>query len=459
MSGGHLFRRALVAASGLLLGTGLLGVAWAKQPPVLVMKVEGIITPITERYVGRGVKEAEQRDARLLVIVLDTPGGLLDSTRKITQHLLNAQVPTVVYVAPRGAQAASAGTFITAAATFAVMAPGTNIGAASPVGSGGEELPQTLKSKATQDAAAEIRSIAALRGRNVEKLESTVLRALSFTAEEALKDNLVDFIAGDLPELLQQLQGREAQLKPPDGRRLALDVRDAPVQDLEMSPVEGLLKFLANPNISYLLLTLGGIGLIVELWNPGLVFPGVVGVILLILGLVALGNLPVNWAGVLLILFAVVLAVLEVHVSGFGILGVGAVVSFLLGSLFLFFHAGAPSPTMPQVRVSLWLVAPVVVVLAAGGGWVMSTVIRARRAPSGAETPTVIGALGYATTDLTPRGTVQVASEQWSAVSQDRQPIPAGEEVQVVSVDGPVLTVARVERRPETSLQADATET
>ena len=184
---------------------GLVGVAQVKQQHILLLEVDGMINPATEGFIARGVRRAEENGSMLIVIQLDTPGGLLDSTRKITQHLLNASVPSVVFVAPRGARAASAGTFITAAATFAVMAPGTNIGAASPVAGSGEDLPETLKSKATNAAAAEIRSIAALRGRNEERLNATVLKALSFTAEEAVESNIVDFIANDLDDLLAQL--------------------------------------------------------------------------------------------------------------------------------------------------------------------------------------------------------------------------------------------------------------
>lgn len=443
VSGRRLFRVVVAALFAAAFAPSLLGLAQAHGNPVLLLEVNGVINPITEGFIARGIKEAEKRGAHVAIISLDTPGGLGDSTRKITQHLLNAQVPTVVYVTPRGARAASAGTFIAAAANFAVMAPGTNIGAASPVAAGGQDLPETLKSKATQDFAAEMRSIAALRGRNVEKLEATVLQARSFTADEAVQLRMVDFIANDLQDLLAQLHGREAQLQPPQGRRVTLDTQNAAVQPLKMSFVERMLRFLADPNVSYLLLTLGAIGLMVELWNPGLVFPGVVGGILLILGLVVVGNLPVNWAGVALILLAAVLGVLEVHVSGFGILGVGAIVSFILGSLFLFFHSGLPSPTMPAVHVSLWVMAPVVLVLALGGGWMVVTMFRARRGIPEMAPLSPMGATGYATTNLAPRGTVQVGSELWTAQAVEGQAIREGEAVEVVEQAGLILRVKK----------------
>lgn len=431
--------------SAAAIAGGVTGLAQAQEKHVLLLEVQGVIGPVTDRFIASGIQRAEKEGAALVIIRLDTPGGLLDSTRQITQHLLNADVPTAVFVAPRGAQAASAGTFIAAAANFAVMAPGTNIGAASPVGSSGEDLPSTLKSKAFSDAAAEMRSIADLRGRNAEKLEATVLQALSFTAEEAVEANMVDFVAGDVDQLLAQLQGQEVQMQPPTGRRVVMDVQGATVRTMDMSVVEWFLRFISDPNIAFLLLSLGSLGIVVELWNPGMVVPGVVGAILLVLAFVALGNLPVNWAGVTLILLAGVLAVLEVHASGFGILGIGAIISFVLGGLFLFFHGSVPSPTMPSMGVSLWVLVPTGVVLAGGGGWVVWTIVRSRREQSGEEAPRVLGATGYVVTELAPRGVVQVAGEQWTAVSEDRETIPAGQEIRVIRVSGATVTVVPAE--------------
>ena len=448
-------RLMMVLLSSMAIALGLTGVAQARQHHVTLLNVHGIINPVVERFIARGVEQAEGDGSALVVIQLDTPGGELDSTRKITQHLLNAQVPSVVFVAPRGARAASAGTFIAAAANFAVMAPGTNIGAASPVASGGEDLPPTLKSKAFADAAAEMRSIATLRGRNADKLEATVLQAQSFTAEEAVEYRMADFTAGDLDELLAKLDGQQAQLSPPGGSVVVLATQGTAVDVVEFSLVERFLRFISDPNISFLLLSLGGLGLLVELINPGLVAPGVVGAILLILAFLAFGNLPVNWAGVALILLAVVLALLEAYVSGFGVLGVGAIVSFILGSMLLFFHTGAPSPTMPRVGVSLWVLVPTVVVLAGGGGWVFWTIMKSRREQPGVYTPSILGATGYVVTELAPRGTVQVAGEEWTAISENRETIRAGQEIRVIRTSGNTLTVVPLDVTPEGRTMGD----
>ena len=443
------FRLLVVILSVTAVAGGLLGVAQAQQQHILLLEVDGIINPVTEGFIARGVRRAEEEDATIIVIQLDTPGGLLDSTRKITQRLLNADVPSAVFVAPRGARAASAGTFITASATFAVMAPGTNIGAASPVGGGGEDLPETLKSKATNDAAAEIRSIAALRGRNQEKLEATVLQALSFTGEEAVESGMVDFIAGDLDDMLAQLHGQEATIRPPDGRRVTLNTQGVSVRTMEMSLVERFLRFLSDPNVSYILISLGSVGIFLELLNPGQILPGVAGAILLILAFITFGNLPVNWGGVVLILLAVVLGLLEFYVAGFGVLGVGAIVSSILGGLFLFFHTGAPSPTTPSIGVSLWVLVPTVLALGGGGAWVLYTIIRSRRELPELSVVGLVGQMAEAATDLVPRGTVRLENELWTAVAQSSEHIGAGEKVEVVKVDGVILTVARPEERDQ----------
>ena len=414
--------------------------AQGQERHVLSLEVDGIITPVVEGFVERAIERGEERDAELVLIHLDTPGGLLSSTRKIVEHLLNAEVPTAVYVSPRGAFAASAGTFITAAANFAVMAPGTNIGAASPVGSGGEELGETIKDKVTNDAAALMRSIADERGRNAEKLEETVLEATSYSAQEAVDLNMVDLIADDLDDLLAQLHGREAVTL---AGVVVLDTQDLQVQDLDMSLVERLLQFLSDPNVSFLLLSLGSLGIFVELLNPGLIVPGLVGIILVILAFVTFGNLPVNWAGVVLILLAVGLATLEYYVAGFGVLGVGAIISFVLGSLLLFFHTGAPSPTMPRISVSLWVLVPTVAVLAGGGSWALTAIIKSRRGEPEPGVADLVGRMAEVTSELAPRGIVRLENQLWTAVAQGTDHIAAGEAVRVVDTDGIILTVAR----------------
>ena len=282
----------------------------------------------------------------ILIIRLDTPGGLLTSTRDIVELLLDSPVPTAVYVSPSGAQAGSAGTFITAAANFAVMAPGSNIGAATPVSGTGRDLDETLASKVENDAAALIRSIAQERGRNAELLEATVREAASYSAREAVDGKVVDFLAEDIAGLLARIDGMTADTG--EGQ-VILETVGIATRDLDKSFLENLLEFLSNPNVSFLLFTLGGLGIIIELFNPGLLVPVIVGVICLILAFVGVGNLPVNWAGVALILLAIVLGAAEVAVAGFGVLGVASVVSLIIGGLLLFAQFGESSPTLPYI--------------------------------------------------------------------------------------------------------------
>lgn len=439
-------RLLIVLFSILCMSAGLTGYAIAEQKHVLVLEIDGIIHPISEGFIKRGVEKAKNDGAELIVIELDTPGGLLNSTRDITQHLLEAELPSVVYVSPRGAQAASAGTFIASAANFSAMAPGANIGAASPVSATGEDLTDTQKSKVFNDAAAEMRGIANLRGRNAEKLEATVLESLSYTGSEALKENIIDLLANDLDDLLFKLNGLETIVQPPDGPKVTLETTGVNIRRLEMSLVEKLLNFLADPNISFLLLTLGGIGLIAELYNPGNFYPGVTGVILLVLAWVSLGNLPVNWAGVVLIVFAIALGTLEIYVAGFGVLGVGALISFCIGGLLLFFHTGTGSPiSQLSISVSLWVLVPVVSIVGLTGGVLSWFVYKSR--DDTYDTPVIptVGDVATVASDLNPKGTVHAKNEMWTAICEEEQlPVSIGEKVKVIKIDGIVLTVSRI---------------
>jgi len=423
----------------------LAGQAGAQEPTgphVIVITVDGVINPVKDRYIERAIQDAVDGGAELLVIRLDTPGGLLDSTRDIVERLLASPVPTAVYVSPAGARAGSAGTFITAAANFAVMAPGSNIGAATPVSATGQDLDETLASKVENDAAALIRSIAQERGRNAELLEATVREAASYTAQEALDGNVVDFIADDMESLLAQLDGRTTQT--PAGP-ITLEVEGLATRDLDKNLLENLLEFLADPNVSFLLLTVGGLGIVIELFNPGLIVPAVVGVICLVLAFVALGNLPANWAGVALILLAILLAAAEVIVAGFGVLGIGSVICLVLGGLFLFAQFGDASPTLPPLSVNRWLI--VGTALAAGGCvlYLAREAVKSRRQRRVGSNQSLIGKTGEVTRILAPRGVVRVASDTWTAISADGEPIEAGVEVMVIDVQGLVLTVARSE--------------
>ena len=289
------FRAVILLLSVAMLAMGIAGQGLAQGRHALVAEVDGMINPVTQRFISRAIERGEEGGAEIVVIKLDTPGGLLDSTRKIVEDLLGADVPTAVYVHPPGAHAASAGTFIAAAANFAVMAPGTNIGAAAPVGAGGEDIPDTLASKVVEDTAALMRTIAETRDRNSEALEATVREAKAYDAQQAVDLDVVDFMADDVGHLLQQIHGAEVSVA--YGVR-TLDTRDLALKEINMNLIEKFLFFLADPNVSFLLLSLGGLGLVIELFNPGLIVPGVVGAILLLLAFVSLGNLPVNWAAV-----------------------------------------------------------------------------------------------------------------------------------------------------------------
>ncbi len=432
----------VLALSALALIGGLAGVTLGQGRHAVLIDIDDAINPVTAGFLDRAMIKAQEDGAELIIVRLDTPGGLLSSTRVMVARLLEDGIPSVIYVAPGGAHAASAGTFITAAANIAVMAPGTNIGAASPVGGGGVDLPETIKSKVMEDAAALMRDIATKRGRNVEKLEATVLDAIAYSSQEAVDLNVVDFVALDVGELLQRLDGTIVATK--DGPRV-INTTGIEPRRLNLSFVERFLLVLSDPNISFILLSIGGLGITVELSNPGLIVPGVVGAICLLLAFLVLGNLPVNWAGVAFILLAMALLFLEVQVAGFGILGAGAIISFVIGGLLLFDRFGAPSPTMPSTGVSLWALLPMTVLLLGGGGWFVAMMVRSRQTVGDSTIETVVGQIGTAASDLAPNGMVQLTSELWSAVTDGDQVIKRGEKVEVVGLEGLTIRVSRIE--------------
>ncbi|NQW22079.1 MAG: nodulation protein NfeD [SAR202 cluster bacterium] len=441
----RIVRLFFVALSLSLVFTGLLGPilahAQAPTPPnALVITVDGIINSVKERFISRAIEQAHEDGATLLVIQLDTPGGLLGATREIVELLLESPVPVAVFVSPRGARAGSAGTFITAAGNFAVMAPGTNIGAATPISSTGQDLEETLATKVENDTAALIRSIAQERGRNEDKLEETVRSAASYSAQEAVADNVVDFIANNLDDLLSQLNGQTAETSL---GTVVLETQGLEIRSLGKSVLEHFLEFISDPNVSFILLTVGGLGVMVEMYNPGLVAPGVVGVICLLLAFLALGNLPVNWAGVVFILLAMALIGLEVVVAGFGILGVGAVVSLIVGGLLLFTQFGDVSPTLPSISVNRWLLAGTGGTAAVSLGYVMRMAYQSRKEGLPQKAAALIGAIGTVTGELAPTGIVLVGNETWTAISEDGSVISIGEQVEVKSVNGLVVTVFR----------------
>ena len=440
-----------VSVSLVLLFTGLLGPVLAhaqspQGPHALVMTVDGVINPVKERFIARAIEQAQEEGSELLIIQLDTPGGLLSSTREIVKLLLESPIPVAVFVSPKGARAGSAGTFITAAGNFAAMAPGTNIGAATPISSTGEDLDDTLASKVENDAAALIRSIAQERGRNQDKLEETVRSAASYSAVEALADNVVDLIAEDLDDLLAKIDGLTAETSV---GTVVLETQGLEFRTFEKNILEHFLEFISDPNVSFILLTVGGLGIVVELFNPGLIAPGVVGVICLLLAFLALTTLPVNWAGVVFVLLAVVLIVLEVTVAGFGILGVGAVVSLMVGGLLLFTQFGAPSPTLPSISVNRWLLAGTGTVAAVSLAYVVGLAYQSRKQGPPEKVAVLTGSRGTVTDELAPRGIVLVENETWTAVSEDDSVIPVGEPVEVRRVNGLILTVFRQNDRDQ----------
>ncbi len=428
-----------------MLVTGMVGPVLARAqssdaPYVLVITVDGIINSVKERFISRALQQAQDEAAVALIIQLDTPGGLLGPTREIVGLLLESPLPVSVFVYPKGARAGSAGTFIAAAANFTAMSPGSNIGAAAPISSTGKDIDDTLASKVENDAAALIRSIAQVRDRNQDKLEQTVRTAAAYSAEEALAGNVVDLIAYDLNDLLAKIDGwsAETSLGP-----VILATSGLELRAFEKNMLEHFLEFISDPNVSFLLLTIGGLGIVVELFNPGLVAPAVVGVICLLLVFLAVGNLPVNWAGVVFVFLAAVLIALEVVVAGFGILGAGAIVCLMVGGLILFAQFGDPSPTMPSISVSKWVLFGTAGILTMTLGYVVREAQLSRKRDPKDQSSVLVGSIGSVTGELNPIGIVLVGGETWTAVSGDGSVILVGEYVEVRSINGLMLTVFR----------------
>lgn len=404
-----------------------------------LIEIEGVIQPASARFLARAIGEASHDNAEVLIVRLNTPGGLLNPTREMVEVMLASRLPVVVYVAPAGAEATSAGTFIAAAAHVAVMAPSTNIGAASPVGNG-RDLPDTLATKATEVAAAFMRSIAVERGRNADALEGTVVGAKAYTAAEALDDNIIDLVARDIETLLVTLDGRKVQLT---GGEDILETAGLEIRNINPTLLERFLNFLSDPNIAFLLISLGGMGIFVEMLSPGMLGPGVLGIIALLLALVGLDNLPVNWVGVGLLAFSMALFYLEIQVSGFGVFGVLGAISFVLGAFFLFGGIAPPAIYTPSFRVNLLLIAGVTVVMFAFVTFLVRDMMSVRRwsATSQPSSRSLVGQVGFVTNDIAPRGSVHVAGEEWSAVGDSEEDIAAGEEVVVLDVEGLTLKV------------------
>ena len=412
---------------------------WFSQPgsaqTVVTAKLDGTINPAAADFISRSIEHAADIDAECLVILLNTPGGLLKSTRVIVSDILESRVPVVVYVSPRGSQAASAGVFITLSATVAAMAPGTNIGAASPVALEGQ-MDSTMSLKAMNDAAAFIRTIAEKRSRNVEWAEEAVRRAISITETEALAQDVIDLIADSEQDLLDQLDGMVVET--PSGS-VTLETQGAQIEVLEMDFSERILDILSDPNIAYILFMLGIYGLLFELYNPGAILPGVVGVISIILAFYSLHTLPVNYAGFALILFSVILFIAEIKVTSYGMLTVGGVVSLVLGSMMLIRSQSA----LEFFEISTGVIISVTLVSVAFFLLVIGLAIRAQRRKPTTGTEGIVGETGEALTVLDPSGEVRVHGEIWKAQAVSGK-IKRGERIKVVRIEGFTLTVERL---------------
>ena len=435
----------------IALGLALLAVAPAAgaddRPLVQVVEVDGTITPVMAGYVDRAIERAERDGAAAVVLRLDTPGGLSSAMDDIIEDILQSEVPVVVHVAPEGARAASAGVFITYAAHVAAMAPGTRIGSASPVFLGEDsDGDETMTRKVTNDAVSQIKNLAQLRGRNAEWAERAVRDAANVTADEALSLDVVDLLAPDVGTLLAEINGREVRLQ--SGPAI-LATANARIEERGMSWMEQFLQLLADPTIAYILLSLGSLGLFLELSNPGAILPGVVGGLFLLLALYALGTIPVNWAGVLLIGFAFLLFAVDLFVPSFGTLTVGGLVSFVLGS-YLLVAEGAP----PGYEVSPAVIWTTTALLLGFFLFLGAAVLRARLRRPATGREGLRGHVGTVRRPLAPDGFVFLDGELWHATAVDLPAgaeVPVGTPVAVVAVDGLRLRV-----RPATAAETAA---
>jgi membrane-bound serine protease (ClpP class) len=398
-------------------------------PRVIAVPIDGVVHPITVEIVSDAIQQAQSEHAELILIRLNTPGGLLDATRHIIEKLEASPVPVVTYVEPSGARAASAGFFLLEAGDIAAMSPGTNTGAASPVLMG-QEMEETMRKKVENDAAALLRSMTSRRGRNSQLAEQTIREAKAFTDKEALDQKLIELIAPDEQQLFQQLNGREITRW--DGHKQVLHLSGASVQDVRLTLRERLMDAIADPNIGFILLILGVLGMYIEFTHPGMIFPGVLGAILALLGLSSLTILPINWVGVALLVLAAVLFVLEAKFASHGVLGIGATVSMVLGAILLI---NGP----PEVRIHLGTAIAVAVPFALITMFLVSIVIQARRNKVLTGASGMVGEIGLARTSLAPEGQVEVRGEYWDAVADIN--VAAGSRVRVKAVEGLKLRV------------------
>jgi membrane-bound serine protease (ClpP class) len=405
---------------------------------IYTAEVDGIIHPVSAAYIRNTIERADAAGAALVVITLRTPGGLVESTRDINNAIIRAKTPVAVFVGPSGNRAASAGFLITIAADIAAMAPGTHIGAAHPVSGNGEKIDETMAKKMTSDVAGYARTLATQRKRNVALVEQAVTESRSFTEQEAIGATppLIDLIANDVPDLLRKLDGRTVTRF--DGRQATLRTAGAPTTVVAMTWQQRVLSAIAHPQIAYLLLTLGTLGLTIELWSPGAILPGVAGGICLLLAFFAFQVLPVSYAGVLLILFGLALLILEVKVTSFGLLAAGGIVSLLLGSMMLI-----DSP-LPELQVGLRLILPITFGMACVILFLVRLGVQSQRTRPVSGTAGMLGEVGYALTPIESGGVgrVRAHGEIWNATADER--VETGEALRITGVNGLMLHVRRI---------------
>ena len=394
------------------------------SPLVYQLEIDGTINPALLDYIIKGIELADSKHASAVIIRMDTPGGMVTTTKTIIKEMINARLPVVVYVAPSGSSASSAGALITVCADVAAMAPGTNIGAAHPVGGGGQEIDPSMSEKIINDLTAYIRGIVVGKGRNADWVEKAIRESVSITSKEALEIKVIDIVADSIPDLLKQLDGRKVTK---DNREFTLKTAGARVERVTPGMRFRILDAIANPNVAYILMMIGGIGIMMELYNPGMIFPGVAGGICLLLSFFALQVLPVNYVGILLILLSVVLFILELKLQSFGMLTIGAVISLTLGSVMLF-ESGEVA-----MRVSWAVIIPTVAAVSSFFIFTLGLVVKAlMRKPRTGEHG-LVGEHGVAITDLDKTGKVALHGEYWDAHSDSF--IPKGSRVRVIRVD------------------------
>ena len=430
-----------VTISGLfvvaLLNT-FIGYASTKND-IMLVEIKGAIQPSTADYLRRVITKAELNESTALLIELDTPGGMLESTRRIVTLFLESEVPIITYVAPYGARAGSAGTFLVAASHIAVMAPTTNIGAASPVSGDGSDLNTTLQSKAIEDTAALMRSIADARDRNSTALEATIFEAKAYSSEEALDKNIIDKIAQDREELLEVING---MLVTTQAGPITINTESVNLQEEKRNWKEKFLDAVGDPNITFILLTIGSIGLTIEFVSPGILIGGFVGLLATALAFVGMGQLPVNWLALVLIVAAVVFFILETQGAGLGFFAIGGTICFALGGFLLYGDFGSNPTGKDLFSLSMWLLAFVVIVLSV----LLLFLVMALRDTMSRGSPSnyaaIIGSEGIVRAALDPTGTVLVGSELWTATSEDPSEIEEGKVVVINSYDGVQLIVS-----------------